>query len=427
MNTIKWGLAALILMSAHTAAAQSVPSPTQQTAIVIDPQSFDRYVGYYQVGPRLAVRLWREDNHYYFGTVGTPQRMEIFAASPTRFFLKNVPVTFTFSPGPDGSVNGMTVNQAGRDIQALRIDDAKAKTLSVSGAAHGHPMPRTWAVLNLTSRALTSQQDGSMDYWPCFSPDGKTVLFSRTLDGGKTWSLFRVPTSGGPTQRFISPSGSATRASWSANINRITFDLDGQNGSHAIWVVDGDGTGAHVVTTAGSILPGYPSWDATGKNIVFTDFAKNILLRVPVDGGEAVTITDQKQVLAGMASVSPDGKWIAFAGQKNSGQAYNQEENQIWLVDDSGTTRTLETAPLPGRTPSWSPNGKRIAFESDRGSPDGHYAAFIINRDGTELMQVTDYALNASHPVFSPDGRELVFAMGNPERGQSNIGIVDLP
>jgi Tol biopolymer transport system component len=181
------------------------------------------------------------------------------------------------------------------------------------------------------------------------------------------------------------------------------------------------------VFTAGAAFPGYPSWDATGKSFVFTDFAKNILFRVSSDGGEPVAITDQKQVLAGMSSVSPDGKWIAFAGQKAHGQAYNQEENQIWLVDDHGNVRPLESSPLPGRTPSWSPDGERIAFESDRGSPDGHYAAFTINRDGTGLTQVTDYALNASHPVFSPDGRKLAFAMGDPARNQSNIVIVDLP
>jgi WD40-like Beta Propeller Repeat len=40
------------------------------------------------------------------------------------------------------------------------------------------------------------------DYWPCFSPDGKTVLFSRTRDGGKTWELFVVPSSGGEARPF---------------------------------------------------------------------------------------------------------------------------------------------------------------------------------------------------------------------------------
>ena len=139
-----------------------------------------------------------------------------------------------------------------------------------------------------------------------------------------------------------------------------------------------------------------------------------------------VAVTHQDQVLTGMSSVSPDGKWVAFAGQKNSGQVYDQSDNRIWLVDSSGVSRTLETQPLQGRAPSWSPDGRQLAFESDRGSPNGLYAVFIINRDGTGLIQVTDYALNANHPVFSPDGHRLVIATGDPSKRVTTIAVVTL-
>ena len=66
-------------------------------------------------------------------------------------------------------------------------------------------------------------------------------------------------------------------------------------------------------------------------------------------------------------------------------------------------------------------------FESDRGSPNGLYAVFIINRDGSGLIQVTDYALNANHPVFSPDGRRLVFATGDPSKRVTTITVATLP
>lgn len=425
MTITKWALPVLALLCAPVMAQTAAPPAQQHTAVAIDPSSFDRYAGYYQLGAQLAVRLWRENDRYFFGTFGTPQRQELFPESPTQFFLKNVPVTLTFKPEADGKITGMTVNQAGRDIQAPRIDEVVAQSLTAVPA--GHPMPRTWKALTLTARPLTSQAGGSMDYWPCFSPDGKTVLFSRTMDGGKNWTLLRVPAAGGEPAPFAKLAGSATRASWSAKTGRIVFDLDGTDGSHAIWVINGDGSGAHAVAISGASLPGYPSWYADGKSIAYGESAQNILYRVKEDGGAPTAITSQAQVLTGMSSVSPDGKWIAFAGQKNNGQVYNQGENQIWLVDDSGTARLLEASPLPGRTPSWSPDGQRIAFESDRGSPDGHYAAFIINRDGSGLTQATDYALNASHPVFSPDGRRLVMAIGDPARNISTIAIVDLP
>jgi Tol biopolymer transport system component len=145
--------------------------------------------------------------------------------------------------------------------------------------------------------------------------------------------------------------------------------------------------------------------------------------RFDLAGGTATALTDRTQVLTGMPSVSPDGKTVAFAGQKNTGQRYDQEENTVWLVD-AGGARTLEAEPLQGRAPVWSPDGKKIAFESDRGNGQAHYALFMANRDGSGLVQLTDFALDATHPVFSRDGRHMVFSHGG---GISGVAVIDLP
>ncbi|MBV9550223.1 MAG: PD40 domain-containing protein, partial [Alphaproteobacteria bacterium] len=69
---------------------------------------------------------------------------------------------------------------------------------------------------------------------------------------------------------------------------------------------------------------------------------------------------------------------------------------------------------------------KRIAFESDRGSPDGRYGIFIINADGTGLVQVTDY-VDAQHPVWSPDGRKMAFTSLDTATNQFGVAVIDLP
>jgi Tol biopolymer transport system component len=107
-------------------------------------------------------------------------------------------------------------------------------------------------------------------------------------------------------------------------------------------------------------------------------------------------------------------------------QVYEQTENQIWLADETGTSKTLESQPFDGRAPSWSPIGHRTVIESTRGNPNSFYGIFVVNRDGAGLTQVTDYPMNANRPVFSPDGHTLVFAMGNPSKKEENIAFPTL-
>jgi Tol biopolymer transport system component len=437
-NCSFWVASSVVLLFALDAAAQTAGPPAQppagaaaHPAVPLDPAAADRDEGYYLIGPRRAIRFWRESEHFYFGAVGTPQRAEAVPEASNRYSFANGAITITFNAGTDGKTTGVTINQAGRDIAAPRIEEAVAKSYSAPGAAAAAhpPVPRTWNMMTgAVPREITARTVGTIDYWPCFSPDGKTVLFSRTVDGGRTWALFRVAGDGGAIAPFATLPVSATRANWSIKTGRIAFNGDAPDGKGGgIWVIDGDGRNAHAVATNGLLAPSYPSWYPDGETIAVGDAARNILYRTDAHGATPVGITHQDQVLTGMSSVSPDGKWVAFAGQKNSGQDYDQEDNQIWLVDSSGVSKTLETQPLPGRTPSWSPDGKQLAFESDRGSPNGLYAVFIINRDGTGLIQVTDYALNANHPVFSPDGHRLVFATGDPAKRMTAIAVVTLP
>lgn len=273
------------------------------------------------------------------------------------------------------------------------------------------------------------------DYWPCFSPDGKTVLFSRTSDGGKTWELFVVPTSGGEAHRLThSPLPvSATRASWSRRKNMIAFtgtpkDQDVRGGKSTIWLINRDGTQPRQLSSTGlSDRVVYPSWYPDGESLAVMDVADEVIKRIDRRRGTAVTVSNHEQVLTGMPSVSPDGQWIAFAGQKNVGQAYDQAKNSIWLVSNTGDLRNLEATPSQGRTPAWSPDGQWLAFESDRDSPNQLYAAFIINRNGTGLRRVTPYELDANHPVWSPDAKHLVFsARYTKDKNTTGIAIMDV-
>ena len=415
----------LLLLPAAAAAQPAVP---------LDAASFDKLAGTYQIAPAMmpntVATVSREGEHFFVKLTRQSAR-EIFPESSTSFFMQGLPVKISFTLGPDGKASGLVIHQGGFNGPAVRIDEATAKAIEAMPPPqrHGHMVPKTWSMMpGIAPRLLTSGDGTRLDYWPCFSPDGKTVLFSRTSDGGKSWTLMRIAASGGEAAPFFAPSlaVSATRADWGLN-GKVAFTGTAPDGSSSVWIADGDGRNAHAVTITGaSNQLVYPSWYPDGKSLAVMDGGALTTMRVDAGGGAATALTDRSQVMTGMPSVSPDGTAVVFAGQKNAGQPYNQGENVIWVRTASGAA-PVESPPVQGRAPVWSPDGKKIAFESDRGSPEGHYAIFIMNRDGTGLVQVTEYAMDATHPVWSRDGKHMVFAAGDPAKKISTIDVIDLP
>ena len=78
---------------------------------------------------------------------------------------------------------------------------------------------------------------------------------------------------------------------------------------------------------------------------------------------------------------------------------------------DGGDPRQL-TRSGPDDEPSWSPDGKRIAFQSTR---DSHYEIYVINVDGTGLQRLTTSTGYANdEPTWSPDGRRIASVSGRP-------------
>jgi len=271
-----------------------------------------------------------------------------------------------------------------------------------------------------------------MDYWPCFSPGGELILFSRSTDKGKTWELFVIPSSGGQAKPFSRSTlpVSATRPHWSKKKNLIAFTGVSTDGTASTWTIHADGTQSRQLLSKGlSKHVYYPYWYPDGNRIAVVDFGEEeheggVIKRLDLENGAATPLTDRLQVLAGMPSVSPNGTWIAFAGQKNEGQPYDQSKNSIWLLSNKGKLRRVDSE--QGRTPSWAPDSVKIAFESKRGNAQQLYAAFVTDRNGKGTRQVTPYELNANHPVWSPDGKSLAFSVGSYTQGQTGIGIVQL-
>lgn len=98
---------------------------------------------------------------------------------------------------------------------------------------------------------------------------------------------------------------------------------------------------------------------------------------------------------------SPDGRQIAFFSDRDG-------NNEIYVVDADGKNlRRLTFDPGDDKEPAWSPDGRRIVFASDR---DGPLNLWMMNSDGSQQRRFTDYRLGkAAIPAWSPDGRWIAF------------------
>ncbi|PIS28192.1 MAG: hypothetical protein COT43_07030 [Candidatus Marinimicrobia bacterium CG08_land_8_20_14_0_20_45_22] len=104
-------------------------------------------------------------------------------------------------------------------------------------------------------------------------------------------------------------------------------------------------------------------------------------------------------------AMSPDGKWIAYT-IATPDLAKDRYFDDIWLVPaDGGVTKPLTTHPENDYSPRWSPDGKRIAFISERkGKPN----LFMISLDGGEAKQVTFSKTGLYSPIWSKDGLHII-------------------
>jgi Tol biopolymer transport system component len=168
--------------------------------------------------------------------------------------------------------------------------------------------------------------------------------------------------------------------------------------TYGLYLSDSDGKNERPLDAGKG--PNYnPSFSADGRWIVFTSerHGSADIFRVHPDGSGLERLTDSS-AFDDQGVLSPDGSTLAFVSSRGGGTA------NIWLLDVfSHRVRNLTRNKAGNFRPSWSPNGKWIAFSSDRDTPRSRYifdtdpawnlmqrtAVYIVHPDGTGLKRLT--------------------------------------
>jgi Tol biopolymer transport system component len=117
------------------------------------------------------------------------------------------------------------------------------------------------------------------------------------------------------------------------------------------------------------------------------------------DGGKPVNLSNDEAVDI-FPACSPDGRRIAFTSDRN-------DSLDVFVMDaDGGNVKQLTRDKGVNRAPAWSPDGQRIAFISDR---DGNNEIYVMNANGSNQVNLTKDPGVDADPSWSPDGTKIAY------------------
>ena len=244
-------------------------------------------------------------------------------------------------------------------------------------------------------RNLTRDRASDDDH-PTWSPDGRKIAFlrgrpqSQTVDVS-TWHPQPANCSGSPRRcvfRFF------------------LYDL---------YVVNADGSGLRRLTRnqAGTYQV---VWSPDGRTIYFGRYL------VSTDGSGARRLP----YIPLTAVWSPDGGRIAFAGKSPNpagiGPRYSSHSDIYVMNADGSGKRKLTHNASYNAEPAWSPDGRKIAFQSAR---DGNREIYVMNADGSGKRNLTRNPARDGRPSWSPDGRRIAFISDRDGRLEAHVMNAD--
>jgi TolB protein len=265
---------------------------------------------------------------------------------------------------------------------------------------------------------------------PEVSPDGSEVLFQGQIrEPGKLkhWEVWAVKTdTQHQVRRITDHQANSTDPVWSPDGRTILFTAR-RTMNKAIWEIPSDGLGGVRQITEDDRYNAFEPTISVEKRIAYTVTPRDVYTQDSpqqlypddyyiwlrdYDGANATEFVQGRT-----PKWSPDGRKLVFTKKSPDG------DRCIWTIDANGANLTQLTwhmkKSIHDVDPSWSPDGRKIVFSSNRGSAFWelwfgihNYDIWVMNADGSGLTQLTSYSKYEGHPSWSRDGDIYFFTCG---------------
>ena len=274
-----------------------------------------------------------------------------------------------------------------------------------------------------------------------FSPDGRWLALSERPGPGRPFGVVLLATDTRETRVLTRPGDSFAGDAFpvfSPDGHTIAFARLPGIGAALYWAIV-----AVVPASGGEVLPlsrddhvvGGIDWTRDGREVVFSADRNGEgphLWRVAAAGGEPVRAVGQEfpiSNLVGAEALTQVSRFFRFSvafGADRLAYSLSQYHTDIWRLDVASarpaTARPFAASTQIDEAPQFSPDGRRVAFSSTRGSKSSQI--WVCDADGAGCAQITTFKAACGTPRWSPDSQRLAFDAG--ETGQSEIFVVDV-
>lgn len=261
--------------------------------------------------------------------------------------------------------------------------------------------------------------------YPCWSPDGTQLVLQANVTG--KWVVYTMNADGSGLTPLTAEQDYAVTPSWSPDGSQIAYVSRVGEGLEDIWTMNPDGTGKINVTNSPDANESHPHWSPDSRKIIYNTTADDPAPLDEIEGGYGEEVYEMNadgsnpvrlthwNLWDTYASYSPDGSRIVFrrliVGDTTAEWPYNSE---IFVMNRDGSNATnISNYPGFDGYPMWSPDGAKIIYVSYR---DGVEQLYTMNPDGSEVQQLAASEYNDVRPNWSRDGSKIAF---NRERGGS--------